>query len=422
MRNITISLIIFWLLLISCTKEEKPIEKWFVGFEPTCRNQRLMFGDSILVSLYVMNGMNYIENIKVNLEIVNGNGNLSNPLITTNNLGKATTYLTPGNKSSNVILKATALNKNDVKIGEANLNAICFIPNTWIKVPIEFIGPDIYIMDLIADTASKISYMIGSNARLYKQGKKFYEWDLINNDLLTNVKKVDIDQNENIYAIVNNSFVGGQELLISSDLVKTWTLCTRPYDPSVDFQMTICNDNTIWVNTFKHPVKYSKDKGKTWITAGNLSINSGTQVFRLKNGAYLLFGYDCNLIISYDEGQTWTTIDTPKNICNLYLTDKDEIIIGTRDVTYNIYKSLDYGSSFRFLTMVLPSDNLRQSKFIKKSKNTYYISIPSYGAIATKDFNTFSYFENKDFINLFLDHNGVMIGKGSDYSSVYYRY
>ncbi|HOW10222.1 MAG TPA: hypothetical protein PLX08_10530 [Bacteroidales bacterium] len=63
---------------------------------------------------------------------------------------------------------------------------------------------------------------------------------------------------------------------------------------------------------------------------------------------------------------------------------------------------------------------LSAGNFVTKWKDKFYISIPAYGVVETKDFKSMDLLLNFDQYGSFIDHNGVIICKGKDYKSAYY--
>lgn len=52
----------------------------------------------------------------------------------------------------------------------------------------------------------------------------------------------------------------------------------------------------------------------------------------------------------------------------------------------------------------------------------YYVLIQGFGIMKTYDLvNYDNYWRNDDLLDLFIDHNGVLIAKDWDYKTVYYR-
>jgi len=53
--------------------------------------------------------------------------------------------------------------------------------------------------------------------------------------------------------------------------------------------------------------------------------------------------------------------------------------------------------------------------------NFYYVLIPGYGILKSADLiNYEDFYRNSNLRNLFIDQNGVMIGKDQDFHTVYY--
>lgn len=188
--------------------------------------------------------------------------------------------------------------------------------------------------------------------------------------------------------------------------------------------MNIANDNYLWVFKFDMPTKFSADGGMTWQTAGSEIWECGIgDVFRLKDGSLLFHGSNTSTLHrSWDNGQTWTHINTPGLSTKLYVNSNDEIFVCNQEGGFLIYKSGDPGASFMRLYTVFPQFGTDLDNIFNKWKDICYILVPGYGILKSSDLNTYeTYWANQDLNNLFIDHNGVLIAKDWDNKTVYYR-
>jgi hypothetical protein len=219
-------------------------------------------------------------------------------------------------------------------------------------------------------------------------------------------------------------------LLKSHDQGRSWEYCTRPFPSgSYGIQVSISNDNYLWVYAYNNPTRYSKDQGETWTDSSDgFAFNGYGDVFRLKDGSLLLDGQNCcSLYRSFDQGVTWTEIATPGRPVKLYVNEKDEIFIVSLQGGMYIYKSADYGATYTYLNATAPTWSTGNANIFNKQGSSYYIAIPGWGIMKSADLVHFDiYWVNANLKNLFIDHNGVMIAtywnwQNNNTKVVYYR-
>jgi hypothetical protein len=282
--------------------------------------------------------------------------------------------------------------------------------------------PDGNMMQMVTDTINKFTLMITNN-QIYREGARYYLWDPVNDPVLVSPRTLMMDTNGVIYV---STWTG--ELVKSSDHGETWKTCTKPFpDRPYFFYPYISNDNYIWAYIFDHPTKYSKDRGVSWIDLpdGNpINTQGFGDVFRLKDSSLLFHGSGCcSLNRSFDNGLTWTKIETPGYSIKVFVNDKDEFFLVSQGPgILVIYKSTDYGVSFSSLYSVAPEFVTDMEHTFIKCGKFYYILLPGFGILKSYDLKTYEeYWINKNLNNLFIDHAGVMIAKDWNMNTVYYR-
>jgi photosystem II stability/assembly factor-like uncharacterized protein len=289
-----------------------------------------------------------------------------------------------------------------------------FNPDIWNT----FAGyPENNIRGMAADTINKITFIV-TNSGLYKQGEKYYIWNQVLDAGIGSPLTINIDKNGVFYV---SNYAG--QLFKSIGHGNSWEACTSPYTDLVyNIYVNISNDNYIWVFAYNHKTRFSKDGGITWVDAGNeISLHGYGDYFRLKDGSILFHGSDCcSLYRSFDNGLTWTKIETPGYSVKLYVNEKDEMFICTQENGLTFYMSNDYGSTFNPVYSVyagwIPGSNT-----FTKWHNYYYILIPGTGILKSADLIHYeAFYYNSSLGNLFIDHNGDMIAKDSNKNTVYY--
>lgn len=409
------------IIVFSCGETEREIVKnWFIIYQ-TSQNQVIMYGDSINVSLNVIYGYDNKSGAKIRFEILEGGGTLSRTETVTDVNGKATTTWKPGKLSSGPVLRASAYNELGEPVASRDLNAFSFIPDEWVKVSSSIDPIASYIQDMACDTEAGITLMVSYN-QVYQQGERYYWWSALGDPLLYGAQKIEADANGTMYVLTDNYFEK-QKLVKSVDHGKTWTKCTDPYGTPAksDYSFAICNDNSIWAYTYGVPVRFSTDGGINWQSTGDSLIAwSQADVFRLTNGDLLFYGYGCDLNISKDNGQTWDKITTPPSTIGLFVTPEDKVVISALGVGFMIYISDDYCQTFKYIKAYQTQEVFLTDNFVSRWKDKYYISIPAYGVVETKDFKSMDVLLNFDQYGSFIDHNGVIISKGKDYKSAHY--
>jgi hypothetical protein len=412
------ALILMLLLMHSCTKDPATeiLESWYVSFENE-NGIRIFPGENIMVVLKVTNDRNSYEGVRVRFEIVSGGGGLSSYEVQVDSTGKAETVWTPGAVSLNNTLRASVLNQHGERFLYRDLNAKTFIDDSWNAITD---SPDGRMMDLETDTVAGITLMV-TNSTLFRQGERYYLWEKVEHTFLEQPRTIETDSNGTIYV---STWKG--EIVKSSDHGFNWARCTKPYPENPYFiNMWVSSDNYIWVWKHEYPVKVSKDGGLTWITVPqDLSQYGFGRVYRLDDGALLVHGSNCcALIISRDDGMTWTHITTPGHSTRIFVDHTGRVLLLTQENGITFYSFNAVTSEFSRIHSVYPQwGSTWENNHFLRWKNFWYVVVPGSGIFKTDDMIHFrSYWSNSDILDLFIDHNGVLIAKDRDWQTVYYR-
>jgi len=406
---------LFILLINSCTNYEDPSIESLVNYRFNYQNTNpISYGgeylqDSIYVQVQNFNSPLDVSGFTVEFKVQKGGGSVDQQTVITRKDGKASTRWKLGTDSFIQIVTARISGPDGKLLPEATLTAHGILRNAWNEVDIY---PLSNLIDLAADTVNHISWMISSGG-IYKRGTNFLDWQQINQQKIQSAKAIEIDKNGVIYIGTYNG-----ELYKSTDHGLTWIKCTNPI-PNLSnyFNFWITNDGDLWATGYYSGLWHSSDGGKTWINPANGNDKNDyiVGINRLKDGSLLsISGMTQLLMKSEDNGKNWTSFESPKYLGNLYMTEKQEIIVSDYTTPANFFLSDDKGKSFRKIHSVLVS--YATGSFepnIQKFGSYYYILVPGTGILKTKNFEQFeTILTEPNIIGVYLDHTGTILAKG----------
>ena len=416
MKNFIFGILILG-FITSCSKFPGPSIELVSGylFYKNGSEQRAMAGeflkDSIL--LQVNGQVNMPAGMRVEFSILTGGGELTKPVTILDQSGIAYTNWKLGFESNQQIVKASVYDINGIFLSSTYFIEYAFRPNAWDTVKAY---PDANMWDLVADTINNLTFMV-SGGQLYKQSGKYYEWEAVNSNQFGGLSSVEIDSHSYLY--VNNP---GGDVYLSKDKGYSWNKCNRPFPNDFSYTfMFVSNNDWVWVSTADHMLAYSKDEGNTWTDASS-GLSEGDrlgEIYRHPDGTLFFRTMNYRLYKSENEGKSWSPIISQDNVYELLMTSAGELLIYSFNGVHRIMKSTDKGEHFEDIYMT--TSNLWTSNVFHYFKGTYYLLIAGKGIIRTKDLINFEeYLDINDLNDLFIDHNGVFIGKGLN--SVYYRH
>jgi len=403
---------VFWISIIfivfSCDRFPDPDVKLLRNFSfGFMNNQGDRFfagewvGDSIVFRA-INNSTPMKDSIRVLFEVIKGGGEITVSSSYTNKEGFTYTGWKLGSDAFKQVLRANTYDLEGNYLNSSDLIAYGFRTDQWDTLPNPF---EYNITGMAADTVNKITLII-CGGRLYRQGERYYIWNEVTGPFLSSLRTIFIDRNQDFYVCSWNG-----DLFKSTDHGESWKVCTKPYSQlNFYLNVSVTSDNYIWVSTHNLPTKYSKDSGQSWTELGSeISSHGIGDIFRLKDGSLVLHGADCcSLFRSFDEGLTWTQIETIHHTYNVFVDDKDEIFIIVHPLT--IYKSTDYGASFKYIYATSPEWGSSYDHIFKKTDNFYYIKAPGWGILKSTDLVHFEeYWINFNLRELYIDHNGVLL-------------
>ncbi len=354
--------------------------------------------DSIYVQVYSYVTPTDMSGFTVEFKIKKGGGKVDQQVVKTNKNGKAATRWKLGTDSFTQIVTAQVTDPNGNVFPESQIIAHGILYNAWNEIDY---APLNQLSDMVSDTITHQSWMI-SVSKVYKRGSNFLDWQQINEPKLNGAREIEIDKNGVIY--IGNWY---GELYKSTDHGLSWIKCTNPIpDRPYYFYFWITRDGDLWATVYDRGLWHSTDGGMTW-TNPNENFTSG--IFRLKNGSLVsLVSNTPSLMKSEDNGKTWQSLANLiyPNCC--FVTDNDDIIVFTQGAYVGIYKSSDFGKTFKQVDLVPVAFGTGSLQtYFHKFGSYYYFAVPGYGVLKTTNFEQFETILNEPYINgLYIDHTG----------------
>jgi len=423
-RSTALMIVIMMVILGSCTEDpsRRILENYQFWFNNS-QESRLLAGESLDVSAWFQvytNTSAKVDSVRVIFEPVQGGGSVSQEREYVSSGQDIGAVWTLGYDSFRQVLRASIRDLSGSLMTSTDLVAYGFREDEWDGISGT---PEVQIMDMVADTVNRVTF-ITAGSYLYRQGERYYQWERVNDPIFNSPDRprtVEIDRNGVIYVSTS-----GGNIIRSIDHGSSWQYCAKPWPESSHYlQIYVSNDNRLWVYTAEEPIRYSDDRGVTWHNAGaGMSEQMLGDVFRLSDGALVKHGLDCcSLMISDDDGQTWTSLTTPAYSQKLYVTDDDQIFIvcdqGTGEV---IYRSDDRGATFSGVHSVGVAFRSSFNNIFIRWGDFWYVAIPGFGIMTSYDLIEYeNYWLFPDLRTLYVDHNGVLIVKDFDSNTLYYR-
>ena len=365
--------------------------------------------DSIYVQIYNYKSPQDISGFTIEFKVQKGGGSVDQQRVKTQKDGKAATKWKLGKDSFTQIVTARVTGPDGKFLPESTITAHAILHNAWNEVDIY---PLSNLIDLATDTINHMSWMISSGG-IYKRGINFLDWQQINQQKIQSAKSIEIDKNGVIYIGTYNG-----ELFKSTDHGLSWIKCTNPIpNLAYSFYFWITNDGDLWATGYNSGLWHSSDGGSTWVNPANGADKDDyiVGINRLKDGSLIsISGTKQLLMRSVDNGKSWTSFESPKSLGNLYVTEKQEIIVSDYTAPSNFFMSVDQGKSFRKIHSVLVSyANGFMEPNIQKFGSYYYIIVPGTGILKTQNFEQFETILTEPNISgVYLDHTGTIMAKG----------
>jgi len=368
--------------------------------------------DSIYIQIYNYKSPQDISGFTVEFKVQKGGGSVDQQQVKTRKDGKAATRWKLGTDSFTQIITTRVTDPDGNVLPESQIIAHGILYNAWNEIDY---SPLNQLSGMASDTITQQSWMI-SVGRIYKLETNFLDWQSLSTQPINSPRQIEIDKNGIIYVGTWNG-----ELYKSTNHGQTWIKCTNPIpDRPYYFDLWITNDDDLWATVYGNGLWHSKDGGLTWSNPANGADKSTSisGMYRLKNNWIVSLisptGQGMSVMKSEDEGKTWTALITPNYPYSLFVTKNDVIIVLTQ-TDGGIYKSTDLGKTYnRVYSASVAFNTGSPQSYVQKFGPDYYIIIPGYGVLKTKDFDHFETLLTEAYVNgLYLDHTGSVYAKGT---------
>ena len=419
MKNFIYSILILG-FITSCSKFPDPSIELINGYSvnPYGSEQRGLAGEFLQDSLLLqVSGLrNTSAGMRVEFSVMTGGGELTTSVTTVDQYGNAYTRWKTGFETNQQVVKASVYDLNGKFLSSSNFISYAFKPNAWDTTVAQ---PDANMWDMAADTINNLTFMC-SNGQVFRQTDMYFNWEFVSINQPGFLNAVEVDSQGVLYAC--NS---GGEVFVSVDKGQNWDRCSKPFPDNPGYiVMFVSNNDWIWASTGDKKLVYSKDHGSTGYASGGLSDGDELgEIYRHPDGTLFFRTFYSRLYKSADDGKNWQLlISTIESAYEMYMEPNGDILIYSPYYSHRIMKSTDKCQNF---TEIYSAKKLirrcQDLIFSTHYKGTYYILIPGKGIITTTDMIHFEdYWNNRDLINLFIDHNGVLIAKG--HQCIFYRH
>ncbi len=347
----------------------------------------------------------------IGFEVVTGGGVVDDLQVMTDEDGIASTGWKLGTESFLQHLKAQITDPTGKVLTTMDIQAYAIISDFWHEVDFR---PFSFFADMEVDTVNNSTWILAQGG-LYKRGVHFLDWVLQENTgQIQNPWQIEIDKDGIIYIGASNL-----ELYKSTDNGESWvklpTKIPTP-DPYYNLSLWLTRDGELWAHSSgdeKWHAWRSKDGGISW---EEINQDLYGAIFRMQNG--WIFSMKATpqftLIVSKDDGDTWSEVTTPDIPYFFHVTPDDNIILATIAGNVTLYKSSDKGQSFEEIHSVpVTFGTWPMGNYFQYMEDWYYLSVPGHGVLKTNNFESFeTIFAQPNIRELFIDHTGSLVARG----------
>lgn len=342
-------------------------------------------------------------------EVAEGGGTIDQTLVYSDKNGKMKTRWKVGDQSNEQILKVKIYDTEGLFYTETEIQATSFIPGQWNTITKGYLTK---IHDMVVDTINNRTLML-AGCNLFERKEKFHNWKKHPDESNPCLSHIEMNSQGILYAGKSNG-----TLYKSEDWGFHWENLGKPIpDNNFTFRLNVTPDDYIWVSRWEHGIHCSKDGGKTWHkNLSGLAIEEEmNDVYMLSDGSHLSLSLNqLEILRSVDDGINWSPINTPIYSLCFYVSEKDEIIAFNQENGFSIYKSTDFGQSFKRVYSAETSYHTTpMTNIFKKHNDTYYFVAPGSGVFKTKDFENFEKILSEYSVrHLHIDHTGTLYANG----------
>ncbi|MFA9388818.1 MAG: WD40/YVTN/BNR-like repeat-containing protein [Prolixibacteraceae bacterium] len=360
----------------------------------------------------IFNGNN---NFVVTIDEINGGGSVDQSVFEVNADGKVMTNWKLGSESNTQSLNLVLSDANGNYLTSAQINATSYLFGEWNRIESGFLTG---ISDMVSDTIDHRSLMI-SGGKIFRSGENFYSWEASVNSSNPGILALELNSNHVLFGITGND-----KLFKSNDWGQSWEYVNDLMNNIYEF--TITSDNYLWISSWQHGVLCSKDNGLNWQQSESGLPNEERlgRIYRLNNSSHIALAVNnLKILQTFDDGITWTPLNTPQYSLACFVTNKNEIIALNQDNGYSVYKSQNYGQTYE-LVQAIPTEygSWPITHTFANFGNTYYVLPPGGGLWKTSNFESSDFHKIGDFTEqrfIFIDHRGTLYANGHSSVATY---
>jgi hypothetical protein len=360
----------------------------------------------------------YSSDLKFRTEftVVSGGGSVDKSSVEADLQNKMVTRWKLGADQNEQIVKGKIFDASGKMYSEFTINATAYINN---QLNIINSGYLTQIKDMVYDTVNHRSLMISSST-IYSLKGSFFEWDPVFSDNGIYFKDLEINSKNEVFG---GSWDG--KLYKSTDWGKSWIYVANPINGyNYNFELTISDDDFIWANQWEKGMYCSQDNGLTWHhdTLGFVTKELTTRVYSYTENSHLTLSLPkATVFQSTDNGFTWKALNTPVYANEMFVTDKNELIVCNQEYGLSLHKSINNGLTYRkVLSADIAYRMAPMSSVFGKFGGNYYFLAPGGGIYKTLDFEKFEELVSFDLPRyLYIDHTGTLYAGGYPGEPVY---
>lgn len=357
-----------------------------------------------------------IPKFRTEFTVISGGGSVDNTTVEADLQNKMVTRWKLGTEQNQQTVKGKIFDATGKLYAEFTINATAYINNQLNIVKSGFLT---LISDMVYDRVNHRSLMI-SGGRIYSRKGNFFEWEPVFADYGINFRSLEINSKNEVFG---GSWDG--KLYKTTDWGKSWSYIANPINGyNYNFELSISDDDFIWANQWEKGLYCSQDNGLTWHhdTLGFVTKERTTRVYSYTANSHLTLSEPTATVFqSTDNGFTWKALKTPVFANEMFVTDKNELIVCNQENGLSLQKSTDNGLTYRKVLSADIAYRMAPMSFIfGKYGGNYFFLAPGGGIYKTPDFEKFEELVSFDLPRyLYIDHTGTLYAGGYPGEPVY---